>query len=57
MSILLEESWFWSQAYVVTNCTSAILLAVNPTSYLNFLSLNSLTYQKTNFTAWGCYKD
>lgn len=57
MYIISEESWFWSQANIGTNGSSFILVAVDPTGYLNFLSLNSLTDQRPNFTSWGCCKD
>lgn len=57
MTIILEESWFWSQVGIGANCSILILLAVNPTSYLNIQSFNFLTYQKANFTAGGYCKD
>lgn len=57
MTIILEESWFWSQVGIGANCSILILLAMNPTSYLNFQSFNFLTYQKANFTAGGYCKD
>lgn len=37
---------FWSHTDVGANFSAIILLAVNLTIYLNFLSLNSLTYKK-----------
>lgn len=51
-----KESWFWSQANVGTNGSSIILAAVDPTGYLNFLSLDSFTDQRPNFTSWGHLK-